>query len=133
MATDTMNELLKALGVDDEQIRQLLSGGSGARLTRSEAPRDANWEKIARDLKRSNEALMEHTQLLACALGACPNCWGVDPDCADCGGLGKPGAFLPDEQCFRRFVLPVIQRVTAETTAPAAKKTSCSKHKGDTK
>lgn len=64
-----------------------------------------------RRLERENALLIDHAEMLACALGACPNCWGMIPDCEDCGGIGKPGAFDPDRICFDHFVLPVITRV----------------------
>ena len=64
-----------------------------------------------RRLQRENALLIDHAEMLACALGACPNCWGTIPDCEDCGGIGTPGAFNPDRSCFYHFVLPVITRV----------------------
>lgn len=65
-------------------------------------------------LQQENRLLIDHAEMLACALGACPNCWGNIPDCEDCGGIGKPGAFNPDRACFDRFVLPVITRVMGD-------------------
>ncbi|MDB6178146.1 hypothetical protein PAF17_11625 [Paracoccus sp. Z330] len=62
-------------------------------------------------LERENRLLIDHAEMMACALGACPNCWGTIPDCEDCGGIGKPGTFAPDKKCFDQFVLPVIARV----------------------
>lgn len=67
--------------------------------------------KALRQLERENQILIDHVEKLACALGACPNCWGTIPDCEDCGGIGQPGAFNPDRACFDQFVLPVITRV----------------------
>lgn len=64
-----------------------------------------------RRLERENALLIDHAEMLACALGACPNCWGTIPDCEECGGIGQPGAFNPDRSCFDHFVLPVITRV----------------------
>lgn len=71
-------------------------------------------------LQHENQLLIDHVEMLACALGACPNCWGNIPDCEDCGGIGKPGAFNPDRACFDRFVLPVIARVMGECVADLA-------------
>ena len=67
--------------------------------------------RTIRQLQRENALLVDHAEMLACALGACPNCWGTIPDCEDCGGIGTPGAFNPDRSCFDHFVLPVITRV----------------------
>ena len=64
-------------------------------------------------LQRENRLLIDQVERLACAVGACPNCWGTIPDCEDCGGIGKPGAYNPDHECFTRFVLPVIARLMA--------------------
>lgn len=68
------------------------------------------WSALRR-LERENQLLVDHVEKLACAVGACPNCWGTIPDCEDCGGIGSPGAFNPDRACFDQFVLPVIARV----------------------
>lgn len=68
------------------------------------------WAAFQR-LERENQLLIDHAEMLACALGACPNCWGTISDCSDCGGVGKPGAFNPDRNCFDQFVLPIIARV----------------------
>ena len=71
----------------------------------------ADVDARLRRLERENALLIDHAEMLACALGACPDCWGTIPDCADCGGIGTPGAFAPDRSCFDHFVLPVIARV----------------------
>ena len=80
-------------------------------------PNGAKREVAA--LKATNEALAAHTEMLACALGACPECFGMDPDCTRCAGEGRPGFFLPDELCFQRYVLPVIKRILREKKSPA--------------
>lgn len=69
-----------------------------------------SWEAFRR-LERENQLLVDHVEKLACALGACPNCWGTIADCEDCAGTGAPGAFNPDRACFDQFVLPVMGRV----------------------
>ena len=76
--------------------------GNGAPLAEPDRPTWAEQE---------NQLLVDHVEMLACALGACPNCWGRIEDCEDCGGVGRPGAFAPDRSCFDQFVLPVIVRV----------------------
>ncbi|MBU3029033.1 hypothetical protein [Paracoccus marinaquae] len=75
------------------------------------------WAAFRR-LERENRLLVGHAEMLARALGACPNCWGTILDCEDCGGVGRPGAFAPDRARFDLFVLPVIARVMGnEVTA----------------
>lgn len=82
------------------------------KLARLHEDEDAGGRsRTIRQLKRENALLIDHAEMLACALGACPNCWGTIPDCEDCGGIGTPGAFNPDRSCFDHFVLPVITRV----------------------
>lgn len=81
--------------------------GFGAPLAEPDRP---TWAAFRR-LEQENRLLVDHAEMLACALGACPNCWGSIEDCEDCGGIGRPGAFAPDRGCFDHFVLPVIVRV----------------------
>lgn len=73
-------------------------------------PDRPTWTAFRR-LERENQLLIDHAEMLACALGACPNCWGRIADCEDCRGGGRPGAYAPDRACFDHFVLPVIARV----------------------
>lgn len=80
-------------------------------------PDRPTWAAFQR-LERENQLLIDHAEMLACALGACPNCWGTIADCEDCGGVGAPGAFAPDRSCFDHFVLPVIARVMGEDVLP---------------
>lgn len=81
--------------------------GFDAPLTDDDRP---TWAAFRR-LEQENQLLIDRIEMLACALGACPNCWGRIEDCEDCGGIGRPGAFAPDRGCFDQFVLPVIVRV----------------------
>ncbi len=76
-------------------------------------------EADIRRLKKDNDSLAAHTEMLACAVGACPLCWGLDIDCTKCAGEGKSGFFLPDEICFEQFVLPVINRILRQSKTPA--------------
>jgi hypothetical protein len=84
-------------------------GRSGVTAPLPDADRPT-WAAFRR-LEQENQLLVDHVEMLACALGACPNCWGRIEDCEDCGGIGRPGAFAPDRGCFDHFVLPVIVRV----------------------
>lgn len=81
--------------------------GSSVPLAGPDRP---SWAAFRR-LEQENQLLADHIGMLACALGACPNCWGNIEDCEDCGGVGRPGAFAPDRRSFDQFVLPVIVRV----------------------
>ncbi|MCT4331296.1 hypothetical protein MU516_00275 [Paracoccus sp. YLB-12] len=103
-------------GAENEPARRALESLGAAMPGRSdpEAPLPGSdrptWAAFRR-LERENQLLIDHAEMLACALGACPNCWGTILDCEDCGGVGRPGAFRPDRSCFDRFVLPVIAQV----------------------
>lgn len=103
-------------GAENEPVRHALEtlgvacpgrSGPSAPLPGPDRP---TWAAFHR-LERENQLLVDHAEMLACALGACPNCWGTIKDCEDCGGIGHPGAFAPDRACFDQFVLPVIARV----------------------
>ena len=90
--------------------------------TRKAKPTRRVNAKLAEELKQLravNTAMADHTEMLACALGACPECFGMDVDCTNCAGEGRPGFFLPDELCFQRFVLPVIDRILRDKKSPA--------------
>lgn len=80
-----------------------------------------NWNEF-RKVVRENVLLTDHAEMLACALGACPNCWGTIPDCEDCGGIGHPGAFNPDPDMFARFVRPVIDRMAVAALGRGARR-----------
>ncbi|MCF3974362.1 hypothetical protein [Paracoccus salsus] len=103
-------------GVENEPVRRALETLGEAARGRSEpvAPLPGadrpTWSAFRR-LERENQLLVDHAEMLACALGACPNCWGTIPDCEDCGGIGTPGAYNPDRKCFDHFVLPVMSLV----------------------
>jgi hypothetical protein len=60
-------------------------------------------------LDSSYEGIVERNAALAAACGAC-TCFG-EPDCLDCGGEGKPGWQRPDEELFRQYVAPVLERL----------------------
>lgn len=95
------------------------SGRSGAGSPLSSAGRP-DWNEY-RKVIRENSLLTDHAEMLACALGACPNCWGMIPDCEDCGGIGGPGAFNPDPDMFIRFVQPVVDRMAVAALGRGAK------------
>jgi len=53
----------------------------------------------------------ENETEMACALGACPICWGEDSSCADCRGRGAPGAQLPNAILFEELIMPAVRRM----------------------
>lgn len=91
-----------------------MNGRSDTGLPHPQTDRPTRIELV--QLRRENQVLVHHAEMLAHAVGACSNCWGACPDCEDCGGIGRPGAFDPDRAAFDRYVLPVLTRVMGERT-----------------
>jgi hypothetical protein len=80
-------------------------------------PRDASFDgrppsalgrRDARRLERTCRLLSLRNARAARALGAC-RCWGLNADCAFCGGLGRPGALEVDPEAFAQVVVPLLQ------------------------
>ncbi|MBK7830505.1 hypothetical protein [Nannocystis sp.] len=70
--------------------------------------------RVERTLLRMDAELQElrtRNETLAAALGACPMCWGEDPECEECDGRGHPGAAKPDSELFHHFIIPAVRRV----------------------
>ncbi len=79
------------------------------------------WRADAERSERMIEAMAAKLEMLACAVGACPSCWGAEGACKGCGGRGNggPGAFLPDPACFDTFIIPVLHTIVdPEQIAP---------------
>ena len=64
-------------GVVDVDVEEVEEKSMGAR--------NAGLQQELADLREVNDTL-------AAALGACPACWGGDPECSECSGLGHPGS-----------------------------------------
>lgn len=62
------------------------------------------------EARRELADLREVNDTLAGALGACALCWGGDPNCVVCQGLGGPGFELPDPKLFNQLVVPAVRR-----------------------
>lgn len=63
------------------------------------------------ELELEVDRLQEINETLAAALGACPVCWGDDPDCGVCQGRGGPGSLRPNRELFERLVTPALRRL----------------------
>jgi hypothetical protein len=86
----------------------------------SEDPRESRRHSALHRLRSRFEAmreeldeLRERQDRLAAALGACPDCWGEDPECEVCGGTGTPGSFVPDLRLYRVLVSPACRAARA--------------------
>lgn len=124
-ASDDLQGLADALGLDlsDSQraqielLSKLRQSPPRKRAKPAMRPQTAAIAAQLESLKTINEGLQAHSEMIACALGACPSCWGSDVDCTECAGEGKSGFFLPDQACFETYVIPVLQRVLTDGTS----------------
>jgi hypothetical protein len=109
-------------------LQQRRSAAASARPAAEAVPRDdmdddgpsrARSERVAgarevratlRDLYAEVEALRRRNDEIAAAVGACFVCYGDDPACAECGGLGKPGSCAPEPAAYRKYVVPAVRR-----------------------
>lgn len=111
------------LPIDAERLESLRAINKAREASRRE--RSATLH-MAQRLKAESDGLAAHNEMLACALGACPQCWGNDPECDACEGHGRPGWFAPDTACFNHFVMPAVRqfmtgRIPSMTPEPAAR------------
>lgn len=133
---EPISNLLDSMGIDDPNLRHYIGSELIQKANRKSrlARPNKSIEQVGKRAKRAEtlaNALMRKLEVLACALGACPSCWGEDPDCADCGGMGKCGQFLPDEQCFEVYVAPVLKHIELEHySEPAARHGSAKERSG---
>lgn len=70
-------------------------------------------EVLSERMKQVEEQLADIVQLtetLASALGACPVCFGKTWSCHFCHGKGKPGTFDVDRDAFEELILPLFKR-----------------------
>lgn len=87
-------------------------------------PRRARRAKTSIE-RPGSDAIQDYMCLIASALGACPDCWGLNESCDACHGLGRPGASEPDPDTFRHFVHPALRRVALKARdAPGADETT---------
>lgn len=99
------SEVLERLAGTDrarlQEVLQLLSGGAAAgNEEHSQARLRGERRRLARRRLDSE---------FAAACGACV-CFGA-PHCARCGGEGRPGWQVPDENLFRMYVAPALERL----------------------
>lgn len=126
-------ELASQFGITDPKVLRVLEFMNQQQQETEETPVEetpvstgidpGKWNRLLRknrELHEENEYLIELTDSLAAALGACPACWGEDEHCDECRGRGGPGAFLPDEEAFADVVLPAIRRMRELRRAPVA-------------
>lgn len=105
--------IVTALG---DRLGRMISGDS-------DGHHDGDWPDINAprcaddDWLAHYQELLEHNSVVAAALGAC-DCWGRNPGCPICDGLGIPGWELPQEQLFAAYVHPAIDAATPIPSTP---------------
>lgn len=112
--------LLEQMGLADPRLQMMMELIRNHPVEADEPPAvekqpDRLKQIVARykQLKYENERLWERLDLLAAALGMCPNCCGEDEACEVCQGNGVPGSYVPDRDAFTTYVLPAIRRLRA--------------------
>lgn len=109
--------LLSQLGVEDHKIRQIAEIMSAFETRAAEAEELDRLRAENEHLKALNRTLLAHSDFLASAVGACPDCWGEDAECPQCGGCGGPGAFVPQRVSFDEIVRPVLDQIRERLAA----------------
>ena len=80
-------------------------------MSDTEASEEAPDPELVGGLFSKIEALRQRLGYVAAALGRCDVCWGEDPSCASCRGLGSSGFFWPDRLAYEDLVAPAVARV----------------------
>ena len=114
---DALYDQLCAQRPDLQPLLTVMRNAPAAR--RREVQPSATVEQRLERLKGAYADLYERMSALAAALGACARCWGEDVSCPRCGGAGEPGAWVPDRNEFRHYVLPALQAVRTARAAAA--------------
>lgn len=61
--------------------------------------------------KKDMKLLLAFNNELSKALGSCPECWGENPSCHNCGGVGVPGWHSSNKKQFKKNVMPILQQL----------------------
>lgn len=109
--------LLSQLGVEDHKVRQIAEIMSAFETRAVEAEELERLRVENEHLKALNRTLLAHSDFLASAVGACPDCWGEDAECPQCGGCGGPGTFIPQRVSFDEIVRPVLDQIRQRLAA----------------
>lgn len=73
----------------------------------------SNQKTIMEDIKQ----LMRINKELSAALGSCAECWGEDPECDQCKGLGSPGWKPSHQKHFSNYVAPILGKLVKKNGA----------------
>jgi chorismate mutase len=64
-----------------------------------------------RKLEKNYRQLLGHMDEFAEAVGACPHCWGEEPECNYCHGRGTSGYFQPNPEYFNVYIQPLMKKI----------------------
>jgi hypothetical protein len=107
----------QAEAVPDSEEEALSEHEEAAEETRRQRAHDIKkLEETVNKVYAELEALRARNDSVAAALGACHMCFGEDPLCEECDGLGLPGSLTPEPAAFRKYVLPAFCRAKAVET-----------------
>lgn len=107
MIATLMNTFASSVGSDGEDEDDDVSATGDAATGGNHRDGHASDADDAALSARAMTALRQ----VAAILGAC-HCWGQDPDCPDCDGLGEPGYRRPrDPALLIRWVQPSLRRM----------------------
>lgn len=139
MTSDTMTEPPGMADANALLMRQLseraghdpVAGLLLARLQSAEATGEPDaltvlerrFDAALRANQKLREALVaanEMTAWVAQLTGACSQCWGIAPGCANCAGRGGPGYDLPEVDDLVDWIAPALRRAGLRVTRSEA-------------
>ncbi|WP_146210146.1 hypothetical protein [Vitiosangium sp. GDMCC 1.1324] len=97
--------LEKLAGAEDSRLQQVLQ--LLTQRSASEGTEHAVHGRLRGERRRLARRRLDAEFAAAC--GACA-CFGA-PHCPNCGGEGRPGWQVPDENLFRMYVAPALERL----------------------
>jgi hypothetical protein len=91
-----------------DPLRDILSAMLDQREPAAQKPL-SDPQTLLRAARDALNAMRQRNAAIAAALGGCAECWGAEPDCPRCGGLGRPGWIAPDPAAFAIWVSPALR------------------------
>jgi hypothetical protein len=94
-------------------------------LNQPEAPEepaqvDQSLNRAIRTISRLQDEVTAANAMavqVARVIGACSGCWGLDPLCRQCFGVGTPGSQPPDREALLNWLGPALSRAGIISTS----------------
>ena len=115
LLTPLLSGLLQGAGPGDEAGK---TPDDNMRLRR----KLARARKVLRHQQAQLHSAVDLLRRVARPFGACPFCWGDQPECRSCDGQGRPGYHQPDLRVLVALLAPVLRRANL-TLVPTARAT----------